>query len=148
MAESEENTAAIFAEMLHRHHFRVTPERLTVFLGVRAMRGHFTIGELEKKLSVGASAVSHGTLFSAIKLLESFGMVHKTVSESGTYYESVSRGALRHYHLVCNRCGRVVNISPQEWIREGLNRLDTHGFAIKDINLTLSGLCSKCQRKK
>ncbi|WEV41474.1 transcriptional repressor [Bifidobacterium sp. ESL0682] len=49
-----------------------------------------------------------------------------------------------HHHLVCENCGKTVEIEPpEEWVRKVAVE---HGFTVSSHTLEVFGLCPDCQR--
>jgi Fur family ferric uptake transcriptional regulator len=55
-----------------------------------------------------------------------------------------ARAADEHAHLVCARCGGVIEIPPDA-LREIVERLrDDYGFVVDVTHVAISGVCAPC----
>jgi Fe2+ or Zn2+ uptake regulation protein len=68
---------------------------------------------------------------------------HKS-ADGRAQYEPAFRG--RHSHLLCRRCGELLDLD--QGLAEGLRRrlLMHHGFQVDLESYPLPGLCASCRR--
>lgn len=52
-----------------------------------------------------------------------------------------------HQHLVCTKCGKVIDITLSELDKIQLSVLKKTGFVIDYTSLALEGICKECQNK-
>jgi Fe2+ or Zn2+ uptake regulation protein len=51
----------------------------------------------------------------------------------------------RHHHLVCERCGALVDLDDGAVTRIGLPDTGGTGFQITNYSISFTGLCATCQ---
>lgn len=61
------------------------------------------------------------------------------------YYELASKGCQHHHHFSCDACGKIFDIDGCE---ETFARLLPEGFSLTAHELTLYGLCARCQSRQ
>jgi Fur family ferric uptake transcriptional regulator len=69
-------------------------------------------------------------------------------------YELVKKDVHHHHHLICEKCGRVIDYDDfmdeernlVKKIEEVLSK--KHNFKIKTHNLQFYGLCKECQERR
>ena len=54
----------------------------------------------------------------------------------------------RHHHLVCDACGRLVDLDDAIVPPLRLPESSATGFRIKDYSVSFTGLCPGCAKKK
>ena len=54
----------------------------------------------------------------------------------------------RHHHLVCTRCGRVVDLENRRLDDVALPSGKPHGFEVHDFSVQIMGICPDCRKKK
>ena len=134
-----------FKQYLKEQGLKFTPERKAVLAEVYSFQGHFTADELCRNLSGRKGTLSRATVYRTLPLLIECKLIRETpYSEGGTNYEHVL-GDIHHDHLVCVKCGRII-----EFIDEDLERAQDRvckrfQFTSIDHKLGIKGYCKKCQ---
>jgi Fur family transcriptional regulator, ferric uptake regulator len=114
-----------------------------VFLGTTEHASLQTLFEVARKRHAG---VSFATVYRTMKLLDEAGLADARHFGPGksTLYE-VAAGRSHHDHLICERCGRIV-----EFVNPAVERLQDkiasqHGFALSRHRHELYGVCGECR---
>lgn len=114
-------------------------------------KGHFDTETLEQAARERGAAVSQATIYRTLPLLERAGIIRRAsvfgrAANEGVQYEHVW-GAVHHDHLVCSRCGMVVEFTYPaiEVLQEAVAA--EHGFRLHRHHLELVGLCGQCQEE-
>jgi Fur family transcriptional regulator, ferric uptake regulator len=108
---------------------------------------HLGVEALLEKVRRKNPSVGFATVYRTMKLLVEAGLAHeRDFGTRTTLYEVAGRD--HHDHLVCERCGVVVEfINPQ--IEKLQDRVATkHGFELRRHRHELFGLCPRCQTRK
>jgi len=132
-----------YIEQLRRLGIRLTPQRLVVLEALAARRGHMTAEEIMQWAVQRYPDVSLATIYRILDLLISTGLVTQTdLGGSATYFELV--GDSPHHHLVCNRCGTVIEVDDAVLapLRERL--LGAYGFQVYPRHIAFFGTCHHC----
>jgi Fur family ferric uptake transcriptional regulator len=125
--------------------FRVTPQRAVILEVIAHRGGHQSAKDVYRAARKRLPGLNPVTVYRTLESLQRAGVLD-LFSVAG----EVDRFALRergnpHAHLVCSRCGTVVEVTLA--IAEGLVRTVSreHGFALETSHLTLTGLCRNCR---
>jgi len=114
-----------------------------LFLGTKAHVDLQTLYEVARKKHAG---VGFATVYRTMKLLEEAGLAHarRFGEAKGTLYE-VAVGRAHHDHLICERCGRIVEFVDADV--EGLQDkiAHRHGFTLSRHRHELYGVCAECR---
>ena len=106
---------------------------------------HFSIEELYLLLRAKHPGIGYATVYRTMKLFAESGIAQEIQFGDGqSRYEHLLEGE-HHDHLVCTRCGAIV-----EFENETIEQLQTevarlHGFTIVSHKLELYGICSSCR---
>lgn len=94
------------------------------------------------------------TIYRTLELLHQLGLVRKIPSGDGqSRYELKKEDRqARHHHLVCTRCGKIVD--SREFLDEELEFIKKteealkrkYHFQVNDHNIEFLGLCEDCQK--
>lgn len=132
-------------EELRSRGYRVTPQRQLVLEAV-AKLDHATPDEIAASVQETASGVNISTIYRTLELLDNLGLVRHTHLNHGAPIYHLASDA-DHVHLVCQDCGRVLQVGP-EAIRPLITALDEgHGFETDVAHLTVFGRCGECRGK-
>lgn len=133
-----------FLDFLRQQGLRVTAERQALFEEVFSRHGHLDAEQLLAAMRARGAKISRATVYRNLDLLVACGLVRRyRLGHNRHLYEHVHAGQ-RHDHLVCRRCGRVV-----EFVSPGILAMQAevcraHGFQPSDHHLTITSLCSPC----
>ncbi len=133
-----------YVEIMRAHGLRVTPQRLTILDAVCEGGGHTTLGEVYARVRARDRSIDRSTVYRALDVFVALGLVVSAELASGeTVYEIAH--AAPHHHLVCQACGREMEV--EDTILRGAFRAIAreYGFAVRMDHLVLYGLCAACQ---
>ena len=137
----------ILRDHLHKRGQKLTAPRMAILESFLRLERHVTADEL----FVAARRISPGiglaTVFRTIKLLAGAGIARETCSETGAkQYEHVYRH-LHHDHLLCTRCGAVLEFHDDAIERAQLAIYRRYGYTPSGHRLELRGECPSCAKR-
>ena len=134
----------LFEEFLRRQGLNVTETRRKIVRKVFSLHGHFDAAELWDALR--DDKVSIATIYRTLELLEQAGFVRRvSFGEAHAHYEHVL-GRDDHGHLVCRRCGKVIEFESRR-IKLLLQEIaDRNEFELQETIVQGFGLCRDCRR--
>lgn len=143
MKSSQKNDFFLF---LKKRGYRVTAERLRLFDGVKRQRGHFNIESLVRRLQEVGFKISRDTVYRNIPILLEFGVIEQSFKTNRDTIYEVAHPKNQHDHILCRRCGRVIEFKDSgiEKLRQMIARRT--GFKLEYHCHQLVGLCAKCQK--
>lgn len=107
---------------------------------------HLGLDQLLERVRAKNPGVGMATVYRTMRLLEEAGLVQTRNFNAGpTLYEMVL-GRPHHDHLICTRCGLIV-----EFVSEPIERLqekvaEQHGFQLMRHRHEMFGLCADCRK--
>lgn len=110
------------------------------------MQGHFSVEEVWGRVRQDDARVSVATVYRTMKLLAESGLAHaRNFGDGQTRYEPAV-GREHHDHLICTRCGTIIEFENDqiERMQEAVAR--RHGFKVTSHKMELYGLCKNCQK--
>lgn len=111
-----------------------------------SLGGHLSVEELWGKVRSQDAKVSVATVYRTMKLLSECGLAHaRNFGDGQTRYEAAV-GRHHHDHLICTRCGTIVEFENDriEALQDAVAK--KHSFKVTSHKMELYGLCSNCQR--
>jgi Fur family ferric uptake transcriptional regulator len=136
-----------FRNYLRARGLRYTRERQMVLDIILPDQGHLEVRDVQKKLREKGFNVSRATVYRTLHLLTESGLVERVhLGEAHHHYEP-SPGFEHHDHLVCLKCGVVIEFFDPDLEKRQQSIYRRHGFYAKTHNLQVFGLCHKCWRE-
>ena len=107
---------------------------------------HMSAEDVYRALLDRGGEIGLATVYRVLTQFEQAGLVARHHFEGGQAVFELNRGG-HHDHLVCVRCGRVVEfLEPAiEERQDAIAR--QHGFTLEDHSLVIYGVCPACQDK-
>ncbi len=132
------------AEVLLRSHgLLVTAQRVAV-LAALADCPHGTAEDLVAAVRGRIGTVSRQAVYDALATLSERGVIRRIQpARSPARYED--RVEDNHHHLVCRRCGCMVDVDCKVRSRPCLQVAEDHGFLIEEAEVLYWGFCPSCQ---
>lgn len=124
---------------------RMTPQRQLVLDAVRDLQ-HATPERICEYVQRSAPAVNITTIYRTLDLLEGLDLVRHTHLGHGA--PSYSTQPHAHVHLVCHRCGDVMEIPTEELDALSARLNAEFGFTLDASHLALSGRCVTCANEE
>ncbi len=143
-----EQAIAQFRDFLHKRSLRATEVREGILRAILERKGHFDIQELVGDLRAQRVDASRATVYRTLPLLREAGIVQSTVKSGGCRRFEPAVGQEHHDHLLCTRCGRVVEFQFEAF--EVLQRevASKYGFQLTGHSHELFGLCPACRARR
>lgn len=109
---------------------------------------HMTAEDIYKVMLESGEEIGLATIYRVLTQFESAGLVSRHHFESGQAVFEINEGH-HHDHLVCVRCGKVVEFMDEVIEKRQKDIAKQHGFTLTDHNMILYGECSdkKCAGK-
>ncbi len=139
---------------LHEAGYRLTSQRRKVLSVLRDSHDHPTAEDIHSRLRKRGEQISIGTVYRTVDLLEKIGLVGKiNVGNRNRYELMEGRSDLQHhYHLVCKKCGRIMNISEdilsahEKSLEELVTEVgEVSGFQVSGHQFRIFGICRNCR---
>jgi Fur family ferric uptake transcriptional regulator len=147
---SDEGAALLerFRRYLRDHRQPVTRQRDLVAQAVFCSDDHPSVEAIRRALKERGEHVGTATVYRTLEVLVQSGLVRAhDFGEGFKRYEPMAAQA-HHEHLICERCGRVV-----EFQNERLERMlpiiaDEHGFQHERHRVEIYGVCRECRQRE
>ncbi len=110
-------------------------------------RDHVTVEELTRSVRKSTPRIGAVTVYRTLKLLERMGYAKELdFGEGAKRYES--NLASHHDHLVCRKCGTVIEFENPDIEKLQERVTHRHGFHPISHRLEIYGFCRKCAPRK
>ena len=124
---------------------RITNQRDVILSELRAVKTHPTADELYTQVRSRLPRVSLATVYRNLEWLSEQGLAKKI--EVGGRQKRFDGDISDHYHVRCQKCGRVSDIEMD--VLENLEGCisESCGFTVTGHRLEFTGLCSECTQR-
>ncbi len=137
-----------FRRYLRDHDLPVTAQRERVAEVVLEAMGHLSVEDIEHRLRERGLRIGKATVYRTLDILAKSGMIaERDFGEGFRRYERVP-GHPHHEHLICTRCGKVVEFTNDKLERLKAVIAEEYGFQHHHHRLEIYGLCRDCQRRQ
>ncbi len=136
-----------FRRYLRDRRLPVTRQRIAVAEVLLASEDHPSVEGLRQRLTSRGDHVGMATLYRTVDALVTSGLVlEHDFGEGFKRYEPV-RQPTEHAHLVCHRCGGVVEFSNERLERMLRMTADEHHFHYERHRVEIHGICAQCRAR-
>src|SRR5438477_5592844 len=135
-----------FEEALRARGLKSTAQRDDIARVFFATEEHVSIEELYRAVRKVSPRVGYATVYRTLKLLKEVGLAAERHFDDGqARFEPVEADAQQHDHIICERCGKIVEFASEE-----LERLQDRigrflGFVVGRHRMELYGICAECR---
>lgn len=131
-------------DILRQSGYKITPQRQAVIEIINCSHEHLTAAELFEKVSSVRPDIGKVTVYRTLEVLTGLGLVCEVRNDKTTSY--VISPPEHHDHLICSRCGKVVNFTRCNMAGLEKRLARETGFSINKHHLELYGECSDCRQ--
>ncbi len=124
----------------------LTVQRRAIFEAVLERDDHPAADEIYEVVKERMPGLSRTTVYRVLDTLVGLGAIRR-VPHAGSVARFDGK-THRHHHLVCSRCGKIVDWESPELDRLPLPKGRPRGFQIEDYTVQFTGTCGECRRGK
>jgi Fur family ferric uptake transcriptional regulator len=133
-----------FERFLHLKDLRLTEARAAIVEAAMARHGHYPIDDLIADLKARGIRGSKATVYRTLPLLAEAGILQPAIVVADSKSYETTFGREHHDHLLCGRCGAVIEFEFEAF--EILQRevASRHGYRLESHYHELVGTCPAC----
>jgi len=127
--------------------FKLTSQRGSVLDTILENTGkHLSAEEIYDLVKINCPEIGLATVYRTMQVLDELGLVYKNNFDDGrTRYEITQNEDHQHHHLVCRKCGKVIEV--EEDLLEQLEHQveKKYNFSITNHKVKFFGYCNECK---
>lgn len=135
-----------FRRYLRDHNLPVTSQRELVAQVIFSSREHLSVDDIERELRERGVHVGKATVYRTLTLLVESGMISEREFGEGFHRYEHMPARSHHEHLICLRCGKVVEFANDRLERMKALIAEEYGFQHHHHHLEIYGTCAECQK--
>jgi Fur family ferric uptake transcriptional regulator len=137
-------------ENLKQKGFKLTTQRRAILdVIIENREKHLSSEEIYDLVKEKYPEIGLATVYRTLQLFDEMGIIYKLNFDDGrSRYELYHNEDHQHHHLICLKCGSVIEMEGDllENLEEAIE--NTKNFQIIDHNVKFFGYCSKCKQNK
>jgi len=123
---------------------RLTPQRIAIYEAVVGRTTHPSVEMVCDEVRRRFPSVSPATVYATLDLFADLGLIQQ-ISGPVRRYDGQ---AARHVNLVCQRCGRVIDVHDPRLRSLERTVAARARFHVKAVRFELHGICPRCRRPR
>jgi Fur family ferric uptake transcriptional regulator len=137
-----------FREYLATRGKRLTRERETIVNAVFSSHEHFDSDQLVSRLAnrTDGQRVSRATVYRTLDWMVEAGLLRRVARSHNREVYEHDYGYPQHDHLICSKCGQLIEFENAPLARILDDVATGHGFRMVGHRLEVYGLCADCSR--
>jgi Fur family ferric uptake transcriptional regulator len=135
-----------FEQALRARGLKSTSQRDDIARVFFSAERHLSIEELYREVRKVSPRVGYATVYRTLKILKEVGLAAERHFDDGqARFEPVEAETQQHDHIICERCGKIVEFASQELerLQERIGRF--LGFVVSRHRIELYGICAACR---
>lgn len=142
MTEKHVSTTEDIKGLLREHGLRITAPRIIVLEALQGGARHMSAEEIYGAVLAQYPSVNLVTVYRTLESFEERGLASRVeLGDKLTRWEWTGDA---HHHLVCRRCGDVVELDDKPFQRLAEDLAQARGVRADVRHLALPGLCAAC----
>lgn len=135
------------SEQIREAGLKVTAPRARILAILeRNVERHLSAEDVFRELLAEEAEIGLATVYRVLTQFETAGLVCRRNFDGNQAVFELNRGG-QHDHLVCTRCGCIVEFVDPKIEQRRVAVAEEHGFRTEDHTLIIYGLCPACQGK-
>jgi Fur family ferric uptake transcriptional regulator len=128
---------------LEDHNLKRTRQREVILEAFLSAKGHISSEELHQRVRAENPRIGYTTVYRTMKLLVDAGLAEERHFDDGVARYEIEHE--HHDHLVCTRCGKIVEFECELIEKTQREIGEQYGFRILRHRHELYGLCPGCR---
>jgi Fur family ferric uptake transcriptional regulator len=135
-----------FEQTLRDRSLKSTAQRDDIAKVFFSGNAHYSVEELHAAVRKVNPRVGYATVYRTLKLLKEVGLAAERHFDDGqARYEPTEETAQHHDHIICERCGKIVEFNSEALETQQQRIARFLGFVLSRHRLELYGICTDCR---
>lgn len=135
---------------LRKNNIKLTTSRKAIVEVFEDNSKHLSAEDVHEFLKKRNQKAGIATVYRNLDLLTRIGILHRVNFGDGKDHFEMTHKPIHHHHLVCNKCGKVIDYSEVMGESEFVSHLEKelskrYEFKIESHQIYFYGLCNKCR---
>ncbi len=140
----KEKQLAAIKNILRKNGYKLTLPRLVIIQCLLRNKDHLSIAGIYERICDENPGIGMTTVYRTVDLLLELGIVRILILKNSQPLFELNWPNDHHHHLVCRRCGKVVEFGSCNFKQIAGEIEKVTNFTIEEHTLEAYGLCPKC----
>jgi Fur family ferric uptake transcriptional regulator len=137
----------VFEEYIAHNKLKITPQRRKIVDMLLKSEGHhLSAEEFHMRLKSAGVNVGQATVYRTLKLLCASGLAREVRFGDGVSRYELEYGSEHHDHLICETCGKQLEVIDKDIERLQELLAIRYGFTLISHRMNLYGICEPCRK--
>jgi Fe2+ or Zn2+ uptake regulation protein len=134
-------------DRVRQHGLRITRQRAIILQALCELKRHASAEEVHDRVTLHRRDVDLSTVYRTLETLHNLGILSQTDLGHGcSEYEIV--GEEPHHHLVCQHCGRMIELDDAYLATVAESIRQDFGFDPTSTHFAIFGICQACREEQ
>ncbi|MBU1002279.1 MAG: transcriptional repressor [Proteobacteria bacterium] len=138
---------SVFSDYLAKSNLKMTPQRRLILEVFLRDQGHLASEDLYNMVKREDKSIGQATVYRTLKLLSESGLAKEVHFGDGVTRYERKYGSKHHDHIICEQCGKTLEVMDEEIEHLQEKLALSHGFVLTAHKMYLYGLCADCRKK-
>ncbi len=138
----------VFTDYLAKKNLKMTPQRRLILSTFIKQKAHLSAEELYIQVKKHDKSIGQATVYRTLKILHEAGLIEPLDFADGVTRYEMLYGEVHHDHLICERCGKNIEIEDTTIEKRQEQIAKEKDFLLLRHKMYLYGICSNCRNKK
>jgi Fur family ferric uptake transcriptional regulator len=138
----------IFRQFMSNKGLKSTRQREVILDEFLNSADHLSTEELYLRVRRKHPHIGYATVYRTLKLFAECGIAEERDFGAGQTLYEPSHGDEHHDHLICTKCGEIIEFECLRIERLQAQVAREHNFAMSSHRLDIFGLCARCQKSQ
>ncbi len=140
------DTKTVLRNKINAGNYKTSKQRLITLDELKKVTSHPSADEVYRMVRKKIRNISLGTIYRNLRILGDLGLIQ--VLNYGNRFCRYDGNPDNHYHISCERCGRVDDIPIGIWKRLDSEVALATSYEVKTHRIEFFGLCRECKSKE
>ena len=138
----------IFKQYLKEKGMLLSHQREDILDTFMRTKNHPTVDSLYDVIQKKYPKIGLATVYRTMRIICDADLARKVDFGDGVRHFEHKYKRHKHYHLICIKCGRVIEVKSPEIERLQKKLVSQHDFSATKNTMKIFGVCSKCQNNR
>lgn len=139
------NVDAIMRNLAKKGYKVTAPRKIILESMLENEKKHISIDDIYDSTRKKDKKIGISTIYRTIDLLEKTGVIQKhDFAGKQVRYEFVQENDGDHHHLICKKCGKIIEVEGLMPINLEDLLIEKYDFKMEDCILEINGYCKEC----
>ncbi|WP_368488754.1 Fur family transcriptional regulator [Clostridium sp. BJN0013] len=139
---------SLYKKLIKNNGYEFTIQKRILLLEMINANTHLSVKQIYERIK--DKNIGLATIYRSLKIFNELGIVKKINIDDINYYEiKIFSGKPLHIHFKCNKCNSIIDVDNFDldlsYIKLNKKIEEKNNLEIYDVDIMLTGLCSKCK---